>query len=81
VRRVDEDEVLFYETPFLHRARTIYVCGQSEEVSSKGFASSVPVVSVGNNDDNGKHDKETARDAHHDLAVGVVLQAELVLLR
>jgi hypothetical protein len=26
-------EVLFYETPFLHRARRNYVCGQSEEVS------------------------------------------------
>jgi hypothetical protein len=31
-----EHEVLFYETPFLHRAGTIYVCGQSEEVSSSG---------------------------------------------
>jgi hypothetical protein len=29
-------EVLFYETLFLHRARRIYVCGQSEEVSSSG---------------------------------------------
>jgi hypothetical protein len=36
-----EHEVLFYETPFLHRARRIYVCGATalarphlEEVSS-----------------------------------------------
>jgi hypothetical protein len=36
-------EVLFYETPFLHRARRNYVCGairkQSEEVSSSGGSS------------------------------------------
>jgi hypothetical protein len=38
-----EHEVLFYETPFLHPARTNYVCGanrkQSEEVSSSGESS------------------------------------------
>jgi hypothetical protein len=36
-----EHEVLFYETPFLHRAGTIYVCGQSEEVSSSGGVESI----------------------------------------
>jgi hypothetical protein len=38
-----EHEVLFYETPFLHRARRNYVCGairkQLEEVSSSGGSS------------------------------------------
>jgi hypothetical protein len=34
-----EHEVLFYETPFLHRTRRIYVCGQSEEVGSSGGSS------------------------------------------
>jgi hypothetical protein len=34
-----EHEVLFYETPFFHRARRNYVCGQSEEVSSSGGSS------------------------------------------
>jgi hypothetical protein len=34
-----EHAVLFYETPFLHRAGTIYLCGQSEEVSSSGGSS------------------------------------------
>jgi hypothetical protein len=41
-----EHEVLFYETPFLHRARRIYVCGATalaiphlEEVSSSGRSS------------------------------------------